>query len=139
MLHNIISVSRSCRLFSFAERMIVKSDKVYFQKIFKNIGDKIFNETLKFSANTMKCQCSHNLYEYSCNGKAIILAQLSTRVKRPQFIQCSEDKYIFLQNCMVENKEQVLSLFFNIEKTSLGQHCSNNNDGLNFAVNSKLI
>lgn len=79
MLHNIISVSRSCRLFSFAERMIVKSDKVYFQKIFKNIGDKIFNETLKFSANTMKCQCSHNLYEYSCNGKAIILAQLSTR------------------------------------------------------------
>lgn len=79
MLHNIISVSRSCRLFSFAERMIVKSDKVYFQKIFKNIGDKIFNETLKFSAKTMKCQCSHNLYEYSCNGKAIILAQLSTR------------------------------------------------------------
>lgn len=100
MLHNIISVSQSCRLFSFAERMIVKSDKIYFLKIFKNIRDKILNiyiKTLKFSANTMKCQCSHNLYEYSCNGKAIILAQLSTRRgKRPQFIECSEDKYIYI-------------------------------------------
>lgn len=111
MLHNIISVSQSCRLFSFAERMIVKSDKIYFLKIFKNIRDKILNiyiKTLKFSANTMKCQCSHNLYEYSCNGKAIILAQLSTRGwKDHNLLSVQEQIYIFVE---LHGRKQVASV-----------------------------
>lgn len=50
-----------------------------------------------FSANTMKCQCSHNLYEYSCNGKAIILAQLSTRGRKDHNLSSVQKTNIFLE------------------------------------------
>lgn len=71
MLGNMISISQGCRLFFYLhfKRVIKYVFSNNFQKLWRWNTD--INETLQFLANTMKWQCSHNLYEFSVKVKLL--------------------------------------------------------------------